>query len=229
MATTDEIIKAINNSLSNIINLSGMLKAEQVNDYKKTLPSDDLEDWQVEDAKVFATRQKLISSLPTGGKIAEIGVNRGDFSNDILLLCDPHELHLIDYWQFPESATGGNQASYDKVKTRFAKEIAANRVIMAKGLSKDVLITYPDKFFDWVYIDSAHDYETTVTELEICRNKVKPGGIIAGHDYCAGNVAKAFYYGITNAVNDFCRRYKWRMKGVSIDTGAHWSFAITAD
>lgn len=229
MPTTEEIVKAINGSLSNIVNLAGLLKAEQVNTYKKTLPSGDLEDWQVADTKVFATREKLIASLPTGGKIAEIGVDRGDFSNDILLLCHPRELHLIDYWQFSENAEAGTQTAYNHVKTRFAKEIAVNQVIPVKGLSKDILKNYPDGFFDWVYIDSAHDYETTVVELEICRTKVKPGGIIAGHDYCAGNVAKAFFYGIPNAVNNFCCRYRWRIKAISIDTNAHWSFAIVAD
>jgi hypothetical protein len=226
MPSAEEIIKGINNSLTNIVNLSGMLKAEQVNTYMKTLPSNNLEDWQVENTKVFSTREKLIESFPVGGKIAEIGVDRGDFSKHILSVSQPRELYLIDYWQFPKNAEAGNEDAYNNVKTRFAKEIVAKQVILVKGMSTDVLINYPDGFFDWVYIDSAHDYKTTVAELEICRNKVKPNGIIAGHDYCAGNVAKTFYYGITNAVNDFCLRYKWRMQAISIDTGAHWSFAI---
>ena len=35
----------------------------------------------------------------------------------------------------------------------------------------------------WAYVDLTHRYAPTVKELELLRRKVRPGGIIAGHDW----------------------------------------------
>lgn len=37
---------------------------------------------------------------------------------------------------------------------------------------------------DFVYIDAAHDYESVKADIAAWWPKVKPGGILAGHDYC---------------------------------------------
>jgi predicted O-methyltransferase YrrM len=36
---------------------------------------------------------------------------------------------------------------------------------------------------DLVYIDAAHDYENTATDIRTWLPKVRKGGILAGHDY----------------------------------------------
>lgn len=38
--------------------------------------------------------------------------------------------------------------------------------------------------FDFVFIDAAHDYDSVKSDIEAWLPKVKPGGILAGHDYC---------------------------------------------
>jgi hypothetical protein len=43
-------------------------------------------------------RAQLLSFLPEGGVVAEIGVARGDFSERILREGRASELHLIDPW-----------------------------------------------------------------------------------------------------------------------------------
>ena len=42
---------------------------------------------------------------------------------------------------------------------------------------------FADGLFDLVFIDAAHDYESTKRDIEIWRKKVKPGGILCGHDF----------------------------------------------
>jgi predicted O-methyltransferase YrrM len=37
--------------------------------------------------------------------------------------------------------------------------------------------------FDFIFIDAAHDYESVKTDIQGWMTKVKPGGILAGHDY----------------------------------------------
>jgi Methyltransferase domain len=49
---------------------------------------------------ILRNKTEFLQMLPKGGKWAEIGVYRGDLSEDILNTCEPSELHLIDPWHF---------------------------------------------------------------------------------------------------------------------------------
>lgn len=40
-----------------------------------------------------------------------------------------------------------------------------------------------DKYLDWIYLDTCHDYSVPHAELQIAKSKVKSGGVICGHDY----------------------------------------------
>ena len=42
---------------------------------------------------------------------------------------------------------------------------------------------FDDDYFDWVFIDSNHDYNSTKRELEISHKKVGGEGWILLHDY----------------------------------------------
>jgi len=45
------------------------------------------------------------------------------------------------------------------------------------------LTRMPDEHLDWAYLDTTHQYDQTATELQLLKQKVKPGGIIAGDDW----------------------------------------------
>ena len=46
--------------------------------------------------------------------------------------------------------------------------------------------TYPDQSLDFVFLDADHDYESVKADIAAWLPKVKPGGILAGHDYMCG-------------------------------------------
>ena len=69
---------------------------------------------------------------------------------------------------------------FDELRTRFAKE---PRVVVHRGMSSDVLRTFANAYFDWVYIDGNHSYDFIINDLRLCLEKTKPGGVIAGDDY----------------------------------------------
>lgn len=54
--------------------------------------------------------------------------------------------------------------------------------------------------FDMIYIDADHSYESVKNDISVWFNKVKPGGIICGHDYFMDDVKKAVdeFFGISN-------------------------------
>ncbi len=59
---------------------------------------------------------------------------------------------------------------------------------------------FPGEQVDFVYIDADHRYEGCKADIEAWWPKVKPGGILAGHDY-AGE-----YIGVVHAVDEFSAR-----------------------
>ena len=55
-------------------------------------------------------------------------------------------------------------------------------VVVRKGFSVEVLNSYPDNYFDWVYIDGNHLYPHVLEDILVSFKKVKPGGIVSGDD-----------------------------------------------
>lgn len=143
-----------------------------------------------EQSKRDRVRGRMLESLPKGGVVAEIGVWEGDFSQRILEICEPRELHLIDPWlympEFPNTGFGKKkneslmEERYHNVVARFADD---PRVHVHRALSDVALAAMPDAFLDWVYIDGNHNEPIIGNDLALSLQKVKPNGIIAGDDY----------------------------------------------
>ncbi len=49
--------------------------------------------------------------------------------------------------------------------------------------SLDAAKMFKDRSLDFVFIDADHNYESVKVDIAAWRSKVKPGGILAGHDY----------------------------------------------
>lgn len=186
------------------------------------IPMVELEARHVAGTKLLTNREHLLEVLPKGGIVAEIGVNQGEFSRSILTLNRPKKLHLIDVWGSARYHSG----LYDNVKAKFATQLSEGTVEINKGYSTEVLPTFPDNYFDWVYIDSAHDYQTTADELSILKTKMKDGGFICGHDYVNSCWRNAIKYGVVEAVHEFCVKENWEMVYLTSETHQHLSFCI---
>ncbi len=167
-------------------------------------------------------RVELLQRLPKEAIVAEIGVYKGDFSDKILSICSPEKFLLIDVWRLK----GDHGELFDQVKNRFAKEVLDKQIELIRAFSYDAIHFCPDQYFDWVYLDTDHSYKVTHRELEELRTKMKPGGIIAGHDYIIGNWNAGFRYGVVEAVREFCLKYNWEMIYLTHELNNHPSFAI---
>jgi predicted O-methyltransferase YrrM len=47
----------------------------------------------------------------------------------------------------------------------------------------DVATRFPDASLDWVYLDGNHDLLHVIQDLYAWLPKIRPGGIISGHDF----------------------------------------------
>jgi len=189
------------------------------------LPHVDLRAEHLAHLRVVPNRAAMLACLPKAGVVAELGVAAGDFSSDILTVAQPARLHLIDAWVAEDPRYRHQRTN---VERRFANEINAGRVAIHTGQSIAELAKFAEAYFDWIYIDTSHDYATTARELALGRSKVKPGGIIAGHDYVVGNWRNRVRYGVIEAVHEYCVEYNWELIFLTHEVHRHLSFAIRA-
>lgn len=159
------------------------------------------------------TRNDLVRLLPKEAEIAEIGVAKGEFSRVILANAKPRKLHLIDLWAHQtraDYAADGNNAADDEQNCRhrsvleaFAGEIDAGTVAVHRAYSHEAAHEFADGELDWVYIDALHSYDGVLSDLRAYKDKVKPDGLILGHDYANHWRAQQMGFGVVEAVNDF--------------------------
>jgi hypothetical protein len=128
-------------------------------------------------AGILPSRQELPQLLNERGLVgrgAEIGVLEGRFSAQILSSWSGRNLLSIDPWR-------GNDARYERVCRRLGA--FGERSTIWRMMSVDAAAQLPDHSLDFVYIDAMHDYDSVKEDLEAWYGKVRPGGILAGHDY----------------------------------------------
>ncbi|SCW66727.1 Methyltransferase domain-containing protein [Rhizobium mongolense subsp. loessense] len=184
-------------------------------------PLTDLGYFQTNNCRVLPNRLELLHHLPGRGIVAEIGAAFGSYSAEILARNRPRELHLIDAWD-----TDRYRVGMKEIEKSFASEIRAGRLHLHQGYSTARLKKFSDNFFDWVYIDTNHTYQTTWEELVLCDAKVKREGHIAGHDFCTGNVVRPMVYGVIQAVAKFCAEYGWQYEYITLESHGHFSFCL---
>ena len=155
-------------------------------------------------------RVQVLDLLGQGGTVAEVGVYKGHFSTAIRAHAKPDMLHLIDTWALDDAyvQTYGTQRdsllrAYDLVQSQFIREIEAGRVVVHRDYSTRAAVSFPDAYFDWVYIDAMHDYENVLADLLSFKDKVKPEGFILGHDFSNNPAGRRAKFGVVRAVRDF--------------------------
>lgn len=147
--------------------------------------------------------EKIISPNSIG---CELGVFKGDFSDILLQTNKFAKLYLVDlfYGNIQSGDTYGNNVEvkngeqlYNFVSQKFKNN---SKVVIVKQDSISFLKEFPDEYFDFIYIDTTHQYEQTKKELNLAFKKVKTNGIIAGHDYNS-----VHFYEVFLAVNEFAQ------------------------
>lgn len=164
----------------------------------------------------------MYEHLPKQAIAAEIGVHRGENALDLLRLTNPKELILIDVWMGSEI----NPSYYDPFPREEHERIYQELLIKLKGKpakvirkkSLEALAEFPDKHFNWVYLDAEHSYEAVSSELKAIEPKIVDNGIILGHDFCDT------YEGLQKAVHEFMDQHEWNMIALTEEKFA--SFAL---
>jgi len=166
-----------------------------------------LEEQHIKNTRVYVDRISLLKNImPKNSICAEIGIAEGDFSKQIYNHQKPGELHLIEL----------SKKYINHCETRFEDEILSKKIIIHQGYSHDVLKSFPDNYFDWVYLDGDHSYDTVKKDLLASKNKIKSDGLIMLDDYINFSYQEMLQYGVVKAVNEFCVNENYEIIGISI-------------
>jgi predicted O-methyltransferase YrrM len=154
--------------------------------------------------KVIDTRDNMLSLIPKGLKIAELGVFKGYFAEKILEHCDPIELYLVDIFS-GECGSGDKDginhehANMHEEMLKLTEKYESNdKVKIVKSTISQYLEKLEENSLDMVYIDADHSFDAVYSDLINSFRAVKPGGLICGHDYI---------YEAKSAIDAFCENY----------------------
>lgn len=126
----------------------------------------------------------------------EIGV-MGGASAEIWCTANP-QLHLVGIDPFGPYRKRGGVTQQDAAYAATCKFLARFNVEVWREFSLDVVHKFDNESLDFINIDGDHSFDACMADLIAWVPKIRKGGIIAVHDYCAVN-----WHGVTQAVNAY--------------------------
>jgi len=171
-------------------------------------PAPELPASKLEGCEVLPNRFELLEKVSKGGVMAEIGVDRGDFSLRILNTCNPEKLHLFDI----------DISRLVNPTILKGLEDGSGRLKTHVGDSSTNISKMPDGYFDMVYLDGDHEYEGVMKDIMAVLPKMKPDGVILFNDYAVWSATSMFHCGVARAIHELCLNHPWKFRYIALQT-----------
>lgn len=128
---------------------------------------------------------KVVDELPSGSQFVEVGCWKGRSAAymcvEIANSAKNIEFYCVDRWDGTDETDPNLIGLYDTF-LRNLKPVAAYFKPL-KLTSLDAVVKFKDASLDFVFIDADHEYSAVKKDILAWYPKIKPGGILAGHDY----------------------------------------------
>ena len=170
--------------------------------------------------RAVPTRREIPHVLNARGLVGcgvEVGVQEGDYSELLLETWRGRHLISVDPWL---AAPEDEYRSTDNVEQpvheqRYAATLArleryGARSSVWRETSAQAAERIPRATLDFVYIDARHDYASVLEDLHLWHPRLRPGGLLAGHDYVEGTFAEGTF-GVKRAVDEFAGEHGLRV------------------
>lgn len=117
----------------------------------------------------------------------EIGTRAGDLTKTILRECQNVRLYTVDPWIHDDSNLfeAGHPQEEHNIVMESAKVALAEfgERVTIMHMTSDQAYEQLDDFVDFVWIDGDHTIATVERDIENGLKRVRPGGILGGHDH----------------------------------------------
>ncbi|MEW6303163.1 MAG: class I SAM-dependent methyltransferase [Verrucomicrobiota bacterium] len=152
----------------------------------------------------------LLNARALLGTGVEVGVFEGSFSNYLLTHWRGQKLISVDPWRMfgPEYEDMCNREQtemdrlFERTKTLLSAHGPRSEVWRMTGVEAAAKIK--DGSLDFVYIDAQHHEEAVAEDVRQWFPKLRPGGLLAGHDYLDGEFSYG-RFGVKTAVDRFIK------------------------
>lgn len=136
--------------------------------------------------------------------VVEIGTQRGSNARSICNNLNVKKIYCVDPYAKYSEFRQGKEYTFDfrpmlKIARSRLKKYPVEFIIKESSKAvKDI----PDNI-DFIYIDGNHDYSYCLNDIDMYYEKLRPGGVLAGHDFC-GNFRE-----VIEAVFDFIQLHPY--------------------
>jgi len=148
----------------------------------------------------------------------EVGVYKGAYSRELCQANPELKLYCVDIWGINDRSQ--RQRNIHQKIYKYAKwKLSRHNTVLIRDLSMNAVTQFGDDTLDFVYIDANHSYSEVNQDIAGWTKKVRPSGIVSGHDYDLVDVRKA--------VNEYVSKYKYKLN-VTDEGNASWWFVKTS-
>lgn len=163
---------------------------------------------------------------------AEVGVFKGDMSAALLRGNPALHLDMVDSWEGEGQAYQGDSGDWHAKLAQPEQDgfltaaldrtdFASGRRSIIRSRSVEAAARTP-ALYDFVFLDADHSYAGCKADIEAWASKVKPGGLLCGHDYENEAFPK---FGVKRAVDEYIAAH-----GLALDLGENYCwFTRTKD
>ncbi len=157
-----------------------------------------------------AQGRNVLVNLFAGKTGVEVGTERGKYAEKIAEVAE--KLYVVDLWSnYPGYREHVDDSEYEEILQDAHRRLDKYGVGFVRDTSISASTIFLDESVDFVYLDANHEEHFVLEDLMAWYKKVKPGGIIAGHDYTGRHGD-----GVSKAVKLFC-------EGNNIDELVVWA------
>jgi hypothetical protein len=162
-----------------------------------------------------ADRETMISEyLPKHAIVAEVGVFQGHNARTILKSTAPRELHLID-------------RDFSILQRQLLEpEFGQGIVGLHEDDSRAALMSFPDGYFNWIYIDADRSYCGVKRDVDAAKRKLKPEGLLVVHNYMFFSHNDLVPVGFVHAVNELCVAEDWSLRYIALHSRMYCDVAV---
>ena len=161
----------------------------------------------------------------------EIGVLRGSLSEWLLREIPELFLWMVDIWtpamadssyfhSRDRAARIAQEQHLDNQQEAYSRTLFANdRRVLVRGESSVTASAIPDGTLDFAFIDGDHTFDGVTLDIKSWWPKVRPGGLLAGHDY-GSRKNRLQIWGVDRAVHELVERENLVLQ---VSRGRVWS------
>lgn len=161
--------------------------------------------------------QRIFNQLPSGAAMVEVGVWLGHSVAYMASLAKEAgkdiTIHCVDTF---EGSIEHKKLGLGNFRERFIQNMSDCGVLdMVRVIPYESAVAvrgFEYGSLDFVFLDGAHDYRSVMEDIKLWKNRLKTGGILAGHDYCES------WPGVVRAVDE---SFKFKKK-INVDKSVWW-------